>query len=98
MSGAAGQGSAARCRSINEPARAATLKRFGAKRQEWKEWSGREDLNLRPPGPEKGIKVVVVNVFNLLQWCFNRLIPAPSLHSRVNVSPRMAVPATVTGR
>jgi len=25
-----------------------------AKRAKFKEWSGREDLNLRPPGPEPG--------------------------------------------
>ncbi len=35
---------------------------------------------------------VVLNDFNLLQWCFNRLIPAQSRHSGMNVSPRMAVP------
>jgi hypothetical protein len=34
----------------------------------------------------------VLNVFNLLQWCFNRLISTQSPHSGVNVSPRMAVP------
>jgi len=34
--------------------------------------------------------VVVLNVFNLLQWCFNRLIPAQSPHFGANVSPRMA--------
>jgi hypothetical protein len=34
----------------------------------------------------------VLNVFNLLQWCFNRLIPTQSPHSGVNVSPEMAVP------
>jgi len=34
----------------------------------------------------------VLNVFNLLQWCFNRLIPTQSPHSGVNVSPRMEVP------
>jgi hypothetical protein len=34
----------------------------------------------------------VLNVFNLLRWCFNRLIPTQSLHSGVNVSPEMAVP------
>ena len=35
---------------------------------------------------------VVLNVFNLLRWCFDRLSPARSPHSGVNVSPRMAVP------
>jgi hypothetical protein len=34
----------------------------------------------------------VLNVFNLLRWCFNRLIPTQSPHSGVNVSPEMAVP------
>ena len=34
----------------------------------------------------------MLNVFNLLQWCFNRLIPTQSPHSGVNVSPEMAVP------
>ena len=34
----------------------------------------------------------MLNVFNLLQWCFDRLSPARSPHSGVNVSPRMAVP------
>jgi hypothetical protein len=34
----------------------------------------------------------VLNVFNLLQWCFDRLSPARSPHFGVNVSPRMAVP------
>ena len=38
----------------------------------------REDLNLRPPGPRKKNSRVVVNVFNLLQRCFNRLVPAQS--------------------
>jgi hypothetical protein len=33
----------------------------------------------------------VLNVFNLLQWCFDRLSPARSSQSGVNVSPRMAV-------
>jgi hypothetical protein len=34
----------------------------------------------------------VLSIFNLLQWCFNRLIPAQTPHSGVNVSPRMAAP------
>ena len=34
----------------------------------------------------------MLNVFNLLQWCLNRLIPTQSPHSGVNVSPEMAVP------
>jgi hypothetical protein len=33
-----------------------------------------------------------VNVFNLMQWCFDRVIPVQSPHSGVNVSPRMEVP------
>ena len=44
------------------------------------------------PGPEKKNSGAVLNVFNPLQWCFNRLIPARSPHSEVNVSPRMEVP------
>ena len=32
----------------------------------------------------------MLNVFNLIQWCFNRLIPARSPHSEVFVNPRMA--------
>jgi hypothetical protein len=43
------------------------------------------------PGPEFGIRGVVLNVFNFLQWCFNRLILAQSRHSGINVSPRIAV-------
>ena len=31
---------------------------------------------LRPPGPEKGTRVVL-NVFNLLQWCFDRSPSCP---------------------
>src|SRR5882762_4506679 len=48
-----------------------------------------------PPTPwsRKRYSGVVPNVFNLLQWCFNRLILAQSPHSRVNVSPRMEVPS-----
>jgi hypothetical protein len=34
----------------------------------------------------------VLNVFNLLQWCFDRLSPARLPHFGVNVSLRMAVP------
>jgi hypothetical protein len=34
----------------------------------------------------------VLNVFNLLQWCFDHLSPVQAPHSGVNVSPRMAVP------
>src|SRR6266403_1038645 len=45
------------------------------------------------PWREKRYSGVVPNVFNLLQWCFNRLILAQSPHSRVNVSPRMEVPS-----
>jgi hypothetical protein len=46
ISGAAGTGRVARFRSMIEPARGAALKRFGAKRQEEENWSGRADLNL----------------------------------------------------
>ena len=35
---------------------------------------------------------VVLNVFNLIEWCFDHLSPAQSLQFWVNVSPRMAVP------
>ena len=32
----------------------------------------------------------MLNVFNLLQWCFNRLIPAQPSHFGMFVNPRMA--------
>ena len=32
----------------------------------------------------------MLNVFNLIQWCFDLLIPAQSPHSEVFVNPRMA--------
>lgn len=44
-------------------------------------------LNLRPPWSRKWNSGVVLNAFNLLQWCFNRTIPAKSPHSGVSVSP-----------
>jgi len=52
------------------------------------------ERGFEPPTPwsRKRDSGVVLNVFNLLQWCFDRLSPARSLHSGVNVSPRMAVP------
>ena len=52
------------------------------------------ERGFEPPTPwsRKRDSGVVLNVFNLLQWCFNRLIPARSPHSGVNVSPRMEVP------
>src|SRR5215469_5541903 len=52
------------------------------------------ERGFEPPTPwsRKRNSGVVLNVFNLLQWCFNRLIPAQSPHSGVNVSPRMEVP------
>ena len=34
----------------------------------------------------------MLNVFNLVEWCFDRLSPAQSPHFAVNVSPRMAAP------
>jgi len=46
----------------------------------------------RSPSSRNRDSGVVLNVFNLLQWCFDRLIPARSRHSGMNVSPRMAVP------
>jgi DNA invertase Pin-like site-specific DNA recombinase len=42
------------------------------------DWSGREDLNLRPPWSRKRNSGVVLNVFNLLEWCFDHLSPAQS--------------------
>jgi hypothetical protein len=52
------------------------------------------ERGFEPPTPWSRIRDsgVVLNVFNLLQWCFNRLIPIQSRHSGMNVSPRMAVP------
>src|SRR6267143_1571998 len=52
------------------------------------------ERGFEPPTPwsRKRDSGVVLNVFNLLQWCFNRVILAQSPHSGVNVSPRMAVP------
>ena len=52
------------------------------------------ERGFEPPTPwsRKRNSGVVLNVINLLQWCFNRLIPTQSPHSGVNVSPRMAVP------
>jgi hypothetical protein len=41
------------------------------------------ERGFEPPTPwsRKQDSGVVLNVFNLLQWCFNRLIPARSPHS-----------------
>src|SRR5260370_23194260 len=52
------------------------------------------ERGFEPPTPwsRKRDSGVVLNVFNLLQWCFDRLSSARSPHSGVNVSPRMAVP------
>src|SRR5882762_4453888 len=52
------------------------------------------ERGFEPPTPwsRKRDSGVVLNVFNLLQWCFDRLSPARSPHSGVNVSPRMAAP------
>jgi hypothetical protein len=50
---------------------------------------GFEPLN---PWYRKRDSGVVLNVFNLTEWCFGHLSPAQSRHSGVNVSPRMAVP------
>jgi hypothetical protein len=61
------------------------------------DWLGREDLNLRPWSRRRD-SGVVLNVFNLLLWCFDRLSPARSPHSGVNVSPRMEVPVQGFGR
>src|SRR5258708_7083008 len=53
------------------------------------------ERGFEPPTPwsRKRDSGVVLNVFNLLQWCFDHLSPAESPHSGTNVSPRMAVPA-----
>jgi|ERR1700732_4567092 hypothetical protein len=52
------------------------------------------ERGFEPPTPWSRIRDsgVVLNVFNLLQWCFDRLILPRSCHSGANVSPRMAVP------
>jgi len=52
------------------------------------------ERGFEPPTPWSRIRDsgVVLNVFNLLQCCFNRLILVRSRHSGANVSPRMAVP------
>src|SRR5258705_42301 len=51
------------------------------------------ERGFEPPTPwsRKRDSGVVLNVFNLLQWCFDRLSPVQSPQSGVNVSPRMAV-------
>jgi hypothetical protein len=47
------------------------------------------ERGFEPPTPWSRIRDsgVVLNVFNLIQWCFDRLILARSCHSGVNVSP-----------
>ena len=42
------------------------------------------------PGALKGIRLSLLNVFNLLQWCFSRLIPAQSPQYGSFVNPPMA--------
>jgi hypothetical protein len=61
-----------------------------------KNWSGREDLNLRPPGPElggRGGNFVAVQSF---EWCFNRLSLAESRQFGRNVNPPIATLARVS--
>ena len=52
------------------------------------------ERGFEPPTPwsRKRDSGVVLNVFNLIRWCFDHLSPAQLRHSGVNVSPRMAVP------
>src|SRR5262249_1821735 len=52
------------------------------------------ERGFEPPTPwsRKRDSGVVLNVFNLVEWCFDHLSPVQSPHSGVNVSPRMAVP------
>ena|SRR5579862_1915638 len=52
------------------------------------------ERGFEPPTPwsRKRDSGVVLNVFNLIQWCFDPLSPIQSSHSGVNVSPRMAAP------
>jgi hypothetical protein len=52
------------------------------------------ERGFEPPTPwsRNGIRESCCMFFNLLEWCFDRLSPARSPHSGVNVSPRMEVP------
>jgi hypothetical protein len=47
------------------------------------------ERGFEPPTPWSRIRDsgVVLNVFNLLQWCFNHLIPTRPRHSGTNVRP-----------
>jgi hypothetical protein len=52
-------------------------------------WSGREDSNLRPPGP--GTRKAGTNLLatQSSEWCSNRLILAQSRQSWRNVNPQL---------
>jgi hypothetical protein len=43
--------------ALTKPAPGAQFRGLAILQAAEKKWSGREDLNLRPPGPEKGIRM-----------------------------------------
>ena len=59
-------------------------------------WSGREDLNLRPPGPELGGRGADFVSIQSFEWCFNRLSLAESRQFGRNVNPPIATLARVS--
>ncbi len=54
-----------------------------------KEWSGREDLNLRPPWSRTWVPGANFVATQSFEWCFNRLILAQSRQFWLNVNPEL---------